>query len=278
MALFDPVSSQDTIKARQKALEDFTDLVPGQKTQQKYEQDKLKMQLANAVGKVPQQQQEGRIESAGGMGLGTLGVLNKAANEGGNLLGKQGQATDALNLQGASLQQDMANAKTTQATKNTVRGIENETQQLARLVADNAFKAGLTSKQLIFSRNNALVDYAFIAMKDDYQKGRISEKEIRDLQNTFALEAEKKRQKAKEYLATLRGSFESDITSGNVERAKSRTLATLAAQKEALEAAAKAQASNQVITGVIGVGGAVFGETAEKILQGLGSIFQGASK
>jgi hypothetical protein len=274
--LFGATSPYDTVKARKSALESFTNLVPSQQNTQKYERDKLAMDVADATGR----QGGGVTGATGTQGLGTLGVLQKGAEAGANLLPKQGEATDKLNLQGANLQQDIANSKTTQATKNTISGMENETQRLARLVADNAFSAGMASKQLIFSKNNALSDYAMEAMKGDFQKGRISEKEIRDLTNTFSLEAQKKKNKAEQYLKTLNESFQADMEAGNIERAKSRILATLAAQKEALEAAAKAQSTATLIEGLAGVAAGILGKDSPLggVISGLGNIFKGAAK
>lgn len=180
---------------------------------------------------------------------------------------------DQLNLQGTQTQQSMADSKTKQAVSNTVRGMENETQKLARMVADRAFQEGMSVKELLFSKNAALSDYALQVAKEDFQKGRLSEKEIRDLQNTFKLEAEKKKKKADEYLKTLEGDFATDMAAGNVERAKSRIRAMLAAQKEALEAAAKAQATSNIITGATGVVGSVLGDDSVlgRILSSIGA-------
>jgi hypothetical protein len=178
---------------------------------------------------------------------------------------------DQLNLAGAKQQQAMADSKTGQAVTNTVRGMENETQKLARMVADRAFQEGMSVKELLFSKNAALSDYALKVAKEDFQKGRLSEKEIRDLQNTFLLEAEKKKAVADQYLKALEGDFSTGIMAGNVDRTKSRVNALLAAQKEALEASAKAQATAGIISGVAGVVAAVAGDESllGKILSGV---------
>jgi hypothetical protein len=271
--LFAPVEPDETIKARKSALDSFTNLVPAERSQQKFEQQNLQQQVADATMRQPKKQQEGGIESVGSMGLGALGILGKGVTAAADMYGKQGQTMDQLNLAGAKQQQAMADSKTKQAVTNTVRGMENETQKLARMVADRAFQEGMSVKELLFSKNNALADYALTVAKDDFQKGRLSEKEIRDLQNTFLLEAEKKKNAAEQYMKTLEGEFATGMFGSNIERTKSRYLAMQAAHKEALEAAAKAQAMGDILEGIIGVGGAVLGE--EGVADWLKKIFKG---
>jgi hypothetical protein len=270
---FNAYEPDETIRARKEALGQFTNLVPAERSQQKFEQQNLQQQVADATMRQPKKQQEGGIESVGSMGLGALGILGKGVTASADMYGKQGQTMDQLNLAGAKQQQAMADSKTKQAVTNTVRGMENETQKLARMVADRAFQEGMSVKELLFSKNNALADYALTVAKDDFQKGRLSEKEIRDLQNTFLLEAEKKKNAAEQYLKTLEGDFATGMLGSNIERTKSRYLAMQAAQKEALEAAAKAQAMGSILEGIIGVGGAVLGE--EGVADWLKKIFKG---
>jgi hypothetical protein len=268
---FKAVEPDETIRARREALDKFTNMIPAEKKQQKFEQQNLQQQVADATMRQPKKQQEGGIESVGSMGLGALGILGKGATASAEMYGKQGQSMDQLNLAGAKQQQAMADSKTGQAVTNTVRGMENETQKLARMVADRAFQEGMSVKELLFSKNAALSDYALKVAKEDFQKGRLSEKEIRDLQNTFLLEAEKKKAVADQYLKALEGDFSTGIMAGNVDRTKSRVNALLAAQKEALEASAKAQATAGIISGVAGVVAAVAGDESllGKILSGV---------
>lgn len=270
-SLFSAVEPEDTIKARKSALDNFTNLIPAEQKQQKFEQQNLQQQVADATMRQPKKQQEGGIESVGSMGLGALGILGKGVTASADMYGKQGQSMDQLNLAGAKQQQAMADSKTGQAVTNTVRGMENETQKLARMVADRAFQEGMSVKELLFSKNAALSDYALTVAKDDFQKGRLSEKEIRDLQNTFLLESERKKAVADQYLKALEGDFSTGIMTGNIDRTKSRVNALLAAQKASLEAAAKAQATAGIISGVAGVVAAVAGDDSL-----LGKILSGA--
>ena len=270
-SLFSPVEPESTIRARKEALDNFTNLIPAEQKQQKFEQQNLQQQVADATMRQPKKQQEGGIESVGSMGLGALGILGKGVTASADMYGKQGQSMDQLNLAGAKQQQAMADSKTGQAVTNTVRGMENETQKLARMVADRAFQEGMSVKELLFSKNAALSDYALTVAKDDFQKGRLSEKEIRDLQNTFLLESERKKAVADQYLKALEGDFSTGIMTGNIDRTKSRVNALLAAQKASLEAAAKAQATAGIISGVAGVVAAVAGDDSL-----LGKILSGA--
>ena len=269
--LFSAVEPDETIRARKEALGNFTNLIPAEQKQQKFEQQNLQQQVADATMRQPKKQQEGGIESVGSMGLGALGILGKGVTASADMYGKQGQSMDQLNLAGAKQQQAMADSKTGQAVTNTVRGMENETQKLARMVADRAFQEGMSVKELLFSKNAALSDYALTVAKDDFQKGRLSEKEIRDLQNTVLLESEKKKAVADQYLKALEGDFSTGIMTGNIDRTKSRVNALLAAQKASLEAAAKAQATAGIISGIAGFVAAVAGDDSL-----LGKILSGA--
>lgn len=281
MALFGAPTPEETVKARKAALSDFTDIAqPALASQQKYERDKLKMDMMqNAQAPVPTP--GGAVPSKGLQALGTLGMLQKGESAGAQLIPQQGAQQDKLNLQGAIAQQDIANSKTAQATTNTVQMLENDTQKYARLVADRAFAAGMEAKQLVFSENNALSDYAFEAMRNDFASGRVSQKEIRDLGNKFAIDAKKKKQTADEALKFAQEDFLTDMRAGNVERAKSRILYANAKYKEALEAAAKAQATAMVAEGIIGAAGAVAddyfgtGGLISGIAEGLGKMGKG---
>lgn len=284
MALFGTMAPEDTVKARKAVLSDYTDVAqPAMQSQQKYQRDKLKMDVMQAGNTASNAPNTGAIESKGLQGLGTLGVLQKGASAGAQLIPKQGMDQDKANLQGALLQQDIAGSKTKQATQNTVQMLENDTQRYARLVADRAFQSGMEAKQLVFSANNALSDYAFEAMKKDFAEGRISQKEVRDLGNKFRVDALAKKQVADQALETAKASFESDMKEGNLERAKSRILYANAKNKEALEAAAKAQATASIIEGLVGAAGGVAdwffgtGGLISKVAGGIGKIAQGAS-
>jgi hypothetical protein len=191
------------------------------------------------------------------------------------MIPEQRMQTDTLNNIGANLQQDIAGSKTKQATTNVIQGMENDTQRLARLVADNAFSKGMQAKQLIFSESAALADYAFEALQNDFQSGRISQKEIRDLGNTFVLEATKKKNNADQMMKVALESFQLDMANGNAERAKSRILAAMAAQKASLEEAAKAQATSKILEGIVGAA-ATYATGGNSALAGaLGKVFGG---
>ena len=254
-----PNSPEDTVKARKKALEDFTNIIPAQEAQNKFERDSLARDAAVKSAKPQVKPQAGQVQNTGLQGLGTLGMLQKAVPAAGKMVAQQGATMDKLNLQGAMQQQNIANAKTKQATENTVRGMENETQRMARLVADRAFEAGYQAKELIYSKNNALADYTLGALRKDFAEGRLSAREVRDLSNNFKIDALKKKQTADEALKKVQEEFETGITSANAERAKSRLLYLIAKQKEAMESAAKAQATSSILTGVLTIGGAVIG-------------------
>lgn len=244
----------------------MTDVIqPGKAATAKAQRDTLKqnVQTATLTAQEKPFNQSGAYQpgqmNQGLAALGTLGVLQKAGTAGAQLFQKQGTEQDALNLQGANLQQDIAGAKTKQAVINTKAGLENETQTYARLVADKMFQSGMQAKQLVFSANNALADYSFTALKKDFEAGRVSQKEVRDLTNQFTIDAEKKKQIADQALRKAQDDFEFDMKEGNTARAKSRILSGYAAAKEALEAAAKAQASASILSGVVDIASTVAG-------------------
>ena len=254
-----PNSPEDTVKARKKALEDFTNIIPAQEAQNKFERDSLARDAAVKSAKPQVKPQAGQVQNTGLQGLGTLGMLQKAVPAAGKMVAQQGATMDKLNLQGAMQQQNIANAKTKQATENTIRGMENETQRMARLVADRAFEAGYQAKELIYSKNNALADYTLGALRKDFAEGRLSAREVRDLSNNFKIDALKKKQTADEALKKVQEEFETGITSANADRAKSRILYLIAKQKEAMESAAKAQATSSILTGTLTIFGGVIG-------------------
>lgn len=280
-ALYEPMNPDETVTARKKALSDFTDIAqPAKATSQKYERDKLIMDAMNEAGNKPKMAQGQTGDPSTAMrGLGTLGVIQGATSAGAKLLPQQGAQQDALNYQGAQLQQSIANSRTGQAVKNTVSGMENETQRLARMVAQRAFDAGYESKQTIFSANASLADYSFEALKGDFAAGRVSQKEIRDLNATFSKDAALKKQKADQAYDKAKMEFEADMAAGNTERAKSRILAFNQAAKEALEAAAKAQATASIISGATDILGgivSVISPAAGAVVKGVGTMIGGS--
>lgn len=243
------VSPEDRVRARKKIFDDFIDVAqPAQEQANQSQRGALvrdTMAKTAATGSQSPQLQ----------GLGSQGILVPAQNAGAQMLNTQAETQDKLNLQGALSQQGIANAKSAQAVANVQDGLENSTQRMARAVADRAFAEGMEAKKLIFHESAALADYSLNQLKKDFEAGRVTERELQNLKIMLAERAAKKKYAADEALARALQEFKTDIATGNVARAKSRILAAIEAQREALKDGVRASSLGAIISGTFGVMG-----------------------
>jgi hypothetical protein len=247
----DYLTPEERVAARKKVLSDYIDVAqPAQAQQDKAERDSLKkgvMAQTSALGAASPQLQ----------GLGSLGILTNAANTGAELIPQQNARQDKLNLAGAQQQQGIADAKSTQAVGNVARGLENDTQRMARLVADKAFSEGMEAKKLLFHENAALADYSLEVLAKDFEAGRVSQRELIDLKNQLTQRATQKKYDADAALQTAMEEFKTDLAAGNAERAKTRLLDALKAQEAALKDSIRASSISSILSGGFGILGTV---------------------
>lgn len=242
----DYITPEERVASRKKVFNDYLNFDPMQESQQKAERDELTRQTMAATG--AQGSQMSRSPQL--QGLGSLGIIQQAAGQGMQMLGAQATARDQTALQGATMQQGIAGAKSEQAVGNVSRGLENNTQRLARAVADKAFAEGMEAKQLIFHENSALADYSLERLKVDFESGRVSQRELLKLQQDLESRAVQRKYAADEAIQKAQGEFETEIKRGNIAGAKARMSALLAEQKAALKDAVRAKAIADMTAGL----------------------------
>ena len=244
------VSPDDRVAARKKVMDDFINVSqPAQAEQNKQEKDSLKksvLQQTSALGSQSPQLQ----------GMGSLGILQTAQNQGAGMLNTQAASQDKLNAQGAGMQQGIADARSQQSVQNVTAAATSSQDKLARSVANRAFANGMEAKQLMFHENSALADYSLQSLSKDFESGRVSQKELQALQNDLRAKAQEKQQSAALELDRALKEFQWALKQGNADRAKQRIKKAFEMQKDATKEAARASGISSIISGVMGGAGA----------------------
>lgn len=245
------VSPDDRVAARKKVMNDFINVSqPAQAEQNKQEKDSLKksvLQQTSALGSQSPQLQ----------GMGSLGILQTAQNQGAGMLNTQAASQDKLNVQGAGMQQGIADARSQQSVQNVTAAATSSQDKLARSVANRAFANGMEAKQLMFHENSALADYSLQSLSKDFESGRVSQKELQSLQNDLRAKAQEKQQSAALELDRALKEFQWTMKQGNADRAKQRVKKAFELQKDAMKEAARASGISSIISGVMGGAGAI---------------------
>jgi hypothetical protein len=242
------ITPEERVASRKRVLGDFLNQDPMLTEQQKADRDESKRQTMAATG----QQAQTVRGSPQLQGLGSLGIIQQAAPAAMTQLGEQAQARDQQDVTGAGMEQAIASARSEQAVGNTQRGLESNTQRLARAVADKAFSEGMTARELIFHENSALADYSLAKLKEDFAAGRESAADLQRLQIDLEQRAIKRKYAADEALQRSMGEFEVMLKKGNIAGAKARMEALLEEQKAALKDQIRAKAIADITAGVAG--------------------------
>ena len=250
----DYITPEERVATRQKVFGDYLNQDPMLASQQQADKDEQKRQAMAATGLQAQQ----NVQSPQLQGLGSLSIMQQAAPKAMEQLGQQATARDTQAMTGAGMQQTMAGAKSEQAVGNVTRGLENNTQKLARAVADKAFSEGMSARQLIFHENAALADYSLAKLKEDFQAGRESAANLQRLQNDLEQRSVQRKYAADEALSKAQGELEKMMKEGNIAAAKARITALMDEQKAALKDAIKAKAISDITAGTASTVSSIF--------------------
>lgn len=242
------ITPEERVASRKKVFGQFLNQDPMLASQQEAERGETKRKVMAATG----QQGQTMAGSPQLQGLGSLGIISQAAPEAITQLGTQATARDTQALTGAGMEQGIAGARSEQAVANTTRGLESNTQRLARAVADKAFSEGMSARQLIFHENSALADYSLEKLKEDFAAGRESRAELQRFQIELEQRAVQRKYAADEAIQRSMGEFEVMLKQGNVAGAKARLKALLDEQKAALKDQIRAKAIADITSGTAG--------------------------
>jgi 2,3-bisphosphoglycerate-independent phosphoglycerate mutase len=245
MVDFSPATPSSRVDARKKVFDEFLDLDPALKEEQYRQREAAKTAgMRQAFGAITQSPGlEGK--------LGATAATSQTQQQLAGMLPAQAMAVQAQAAQGAQMQQGIANAQSEQAVLGTAMGLEKGTADYARAVAQQAFAAGLDAKKAIFHANASFSDEAFQKLAKDFEEGRISKKELQTIASGIKQRLTERQQAAKEALKDAWLAFQKAMQQGNADREKSRVLAALQLQKDALLDAARAQQLAGILSGAL---------------------------
>ncbi len=251
MVDFSPAAPSTRVEARKKVFDDFLDLDPALKEEQ-YRQ----REAAKTAG---MRQTFGALTQAPGIQgkLGAAATTAQTQTQLAGMLPAQAMAIQAQTAQGADMQQGIANAQAEQAVLGTTMGMERGASDYARAVAQQAFAAGLDAKKAIFHANAAFSDEAFQKLAKDFEEGRVNKKDLQQIAAGIKQRLTERQQSAEQALRDAWLAFKAAMEQGNADRERSRVMAALQLQKDALLDAARAQQIAGIISGALKVGATV---------------------
>lgn len=243
-----PASAESRVEARKKVYDDYLDLDPALKAQQRREKEAAKTAAMRGTFQAVTQQPgvEGKLAASG--------VTKGAQQQMAGTLPSHAAAIDALAAKGAGMQQGIAGAESEQRLANVGMSMQKGTADYARRLAQQAFQQGLDAKRAIFHTNAAFSDTAFEQLANDYEQGRVAKSELQGLLASTKQRLTERQGTAEVALRDAMLKFKSGLTSENFAERKSNLLYAMELQKNALEDAARAQQLAAIISGGLKVG------------------------
>ena len=177
----------------------------------------------------------------------------------GQQLVEQKAQEDRINYQGAlqeeQIQYIQQKAMLEKYEQQTIR----RDREVALLNARAAFNYGMEAKQLMYSHNGALADYAFRVMQEDFELGRLTEREMQAMIHASQQNVQEYQQRLEQVRAQIESAFQQGITEGNIENAKQLLMEQQEYELKVQKEAARAANVAGILGGVFQLGGAVIG-------------------
>lgn len=242
------LSPEEQVANRKAALDSFSNLSgPALKEQQARERGQL---LTEAYIGAAQATKAGKPQDV-------TGVQAKAQAQAAEMLPGQGKTADAMNLEGAKYREDIISSKQNAAITRYETQTAEEKASLAREVANQSYEYGISAEQLALAQDSYLADEGLNRLYKDYEAGRVNKAEVADLSNKLMLQAKNLEYKFQQDAARLKGELQVAISQQNMKAAQALMQEMMARQKEIMEAAAKANAMGNILSGVFKVGAVV---------------------
>lgn len=242
------VSPDESVKQRQKALESYTNVAePAYKEQVGRERGQLASDAYSAAAKSAYE------------GKPTADVTAEATAKAAEMIPGQALKQQEMDITGAKMREDVIGSKQTQAITNFERNTAEMKEAAARYIAKQAFAQGMTAKELAMHRNGTIADIGLAQLSADFQAGRVSEYEIRQMSNELKLYAMKATQALKEKEAFLTNQVQQAINAKDYDAAAARAKVLFDAQKEAMRAQNEAKATADIFSAVGSIAGAAIG-------------------
>lgn len=248
--LMKPATPSSRVSARKQVFDEYLDLDPAQRAQQRREREGLKTQAMRETF--------GAVTGAPGPGgkIQAAQIGAQAQQAAAQQMPQHAMALQQQAATGAGMEQDIAQAEAKQSLQNVQAGLQRGSADYARAIAQQAFDAGLDAKAAIFHENAAFADEAFKKMAADFEAGRISRKEVAQVARGIQQRLTERQQAADEALSDALARFRAAMKEGNAERERGRVLRALDIKRQALEDAARAQQIAGILTGSLKVLGA----------------------
>jgi hypothetical protein len=247
MALYDELAPEERLKYKQKAYDKYANVAPMQKESQGIQRQQIEREGQRGVGTGLR---EGGF--AGGQAIGKS--MDQTALELAKKVGEQQKETDATNLQGAQMKEDLVGQRESDALSKFKRDTDKMEETLTRAITERAFDLGMTSKELAFHTNAKVADIGFDKLKEDYDKGVTSKQELNNVQMGLERESKKLENEAKELMNRLR--WETELAAKNREfgRVKELTKQLIEKQKDTIKSKARASNIAAIVSGTVKTG------------------------
>jgi len=239
------LTPEQKVASQKKAMDDYTNIAqPATKKQEALEKGKL---AGDVYAQTAQAAKSGDLQSIRPM-------LAKAQQQAATLIPEQKTRAQDLAYKGAMYQEGILGTKQNAAVADYERNTMVYKDKAAKMLADQAFEQGYSSKELTMSLNGSIADRGFEQAAKDFEAGRITKQEITDITSKLAIQANQMRLQLQEDLAKLRGELEKDLANNDYDAAKKRLEILKGRQKEAAETAAKASNWAKIIEGGFKIG------------------------
>lgn len=240
------VDPNEAVASRKAALDKYTNVAqPALQKQQSADRGTLLSDVSTAVG---QQAFKGAPVAASNR------VMGQAAAKAAEMLPAQGAKQDAMNLQGANMQEDVTAGRQTQQVKNYARTTEEAKEKAATYLANRAFEYGVTAKEMLLHQNGYVADRALAQIYSDLGANRENAADIRAYQSEVALQAKQLRNQLEQDKATLMYELKVDLANKDMAAAKARYEELLRRNKEVMEAEAKASGLGKILSAAVTIG------------------------
>jgi len=244
------LSPTQKVASRSKALDDYINIA----------QPATEKQEGRERGQLAEDTYQQSVQAArGGNAQQGSEVLAKAQQLAAEKVPEQAVRQDDLNFQGSMQKEAILSAKQEAAVAQYNRNTAEYKDKTATALANKAFEQGYNSKELAMSNNGYLSDKGFEQAAADYEAGRLTAKEIQDMQNALKLRTNDLRNQIAAEMADLKQRLKVDLSKQDLMYMKDRYEKLMQMQKDAIGAAAKGSMWGSILSGVFGIAGGIAG-------------------
>jgi uncharacterized protein (DUF885 family) len=265
------MTTADKLRSKRIALDKATNIA--QPALDRTQATQLGQAFAKPRAQVANLAEQGGLDSRTGI----QSALGKAAKTLADVSTQQNTEKTKANIGLGMQEEDLIRTRQVEEIQKFTRDQEKAQYDTGEAIARKAFDMGMDTKELVASNNAIVADAALNRMRQDFEAGRVNERELLQVSakmQTYALE---QKGKFDALMAQLQADLQRAMTEDDLKALEARQAKAMQYLKEALESSAKGANIGMIISSAAGIASIVSPVVGGAIAVG-GAIYSSASK